>query len=219
MKLIAICGNKGHGKDTLADILANNHGYIKIAFGDVLKQAVIIMTEFSDKDFTQENKEIRSDKGSPRDYMIRVASAVRSINKYAFTEAIERRIMLEKSFNPNVKIIVSDLRFDEELEMIEQYGGYMIHIQRNKLYSKKLKKFLMNFVAPTIYCSKNLKLARFILRAFFFFNREERKLYGHHSEMNGLIYRFISPISIINDGTINDMEKVVAQFMNETSIF
>jgi hypothetical protein len=41
MKLLAISGWKGSGKDTVANYLISNHGYKRIAFADPLKDSVV----------------------------------------------------------------------------------------------------------------------------------------------------------------------------------
>jgi hypothetical protein len=37
MSIIAICGFQGAGKDTLADILVNNYGFIRVSFAGAVK--------------------------------------------------------------------------------------------------------------------------------------------------------------------------------------
>jgi hypothetical protein len=40
MNIIGICGPIGSGKDTIADILIKERGYIKLSFASALKDAV-----------------------------------------------------------------------------------------------------------------------------------------------------------------------------------
>jgi hypothetical protein len=48
MKLVGICGKAGAGKDTLADFLVQNHGFVKVSFADPLKRICREVYEFSD---------------------------------------------------------------------------------------------------------------------------------------------------------------------------
>ena len=48
MKLIAICGNAGCGKDTAADHLVNNYGFEKISFAGPIKKFGKRVFDFSD---------------------------------------------------------------------------------------------------------------------------------------------------------------------------
>jgi len=41
MKIIAISGLAGSGKDTAADFLVKNHGFCKISFADEMKRIVM----------------------------------------------------------------------------------------------------------------------------------------------------------------------------------
>ena len=56
--IIGIIGKKGSGKDTIADYLVKNHGFIKFAFADKVKEVCKAMFNMTDKDFTENNKEV-----------------------------------------------------------------------------------------------------------------------------------------------------------------
>jgi len=47
--IIGVCGLAGSGKDTVADILVKNHGFVKIAFADPMKRFCKEMFDFSDE--------------------------------------------------------------------------------------------------------------------------------------------------------------------------
>jgi hypothetical protein len=47
--IIAFCGQAGSGKDTAADFLVKNHGFVKVAFADVLKRVCREIFDFSDE--------------------------------------------------------------------------------------------------------------------------------------------------------------------------
>ena len=45
--LVGLSGLKGSGKDTCADYLVKNHGFIKVAFADPLKDALKVLFMFT----------------------------------------------------------------------------------------------------------------------------------------------------------------------------
>ena len=57
MIIIGLCGNKGHGKDTIADILVSKYNFKKLAFADVLKNSLKELFGWDDKSFSHDFKE------------------------------------------------------------------------------------------------------------------------------------------------------------------
>lgn len=47
MLIIGVCGKAGSGKDTIADILVRDHGFVKVAFADPLKRVCQEIFEFT----------------------------------------------------------------------------------------------------------------------------------------------------------------------------
>ena len=59
MKIIAICGFQGSGKDTLANILTKNYGYKKLSFGGTVKDVASIIFNWDRKMLEGDTKESR----------------------------------------------------------------------------------------------------------------------------------------------------------------
>ena len=55
--IIGICGRKRCGKDTIADYLVNNCGFIKYNFGDLVKKICKIMFDFTDDQISGDLKD------------------------------------------------------------------------------------------------------------------------------------------------------------------
>jgi len=49
LMIIGLCGVAGSGKDTVADFLVKNHGFVKVAFADPLKRICKDVFDFSDE--------------------------------------------------------------------------------------------------------------------------------------------------------------------------
>jgi len=151
MSIIGLSGYKGSGKDTVADYLVENHGYIKVAFADFLKNALKELFNWNDDNFNQNNKEkIDPYWGvTPRKMCQEMGTEFLRIycksfisldfnlpngDPYKSTFHI-KRINQEviKLLNAKANIIFSDVRFQDELDYIKKIGGSIIRISRDSV--------------------------------------------------------------------------------------
>ena len=58
MNIIAVTGRKYNGKDSIADYLVKNHGYIKLSFADQLKKALELLFNFDHEKLYGSKKEV-----------------------------------------------------------------------------------------------------------------------------------------------------------------
>jgi len=144
--LICIIGNIGVGKSTVAEILKNND-YVELTFASPVKDiALILGFDYKDVYGTQEDKLKINDfwSVSGREFMQKFATDImrNKLNKHIDLNLDRKTIwvrLCEKKIidllNNNKKIIVSDGRFPDEIDMIKQLGGKIIKIQRsNNIY-------------------------------------------------------------------------------------
>lgn len=149
MMIIGIIGKKGSGKDTIADYLVKNHGFIRFAFADKVKEVCKAMFNMTDKDFIEKNKEVLKP-----DWNISPRQALQ-----LFGTDIGRKILPEKipelkkilpfpegiwirhfiiwyqeqlKINPRVKVVISDVRFLDEAETVKTYDGKLWKVIRDK---------------------------------------------------------------------------------------
>ena len=145
--LVCIVGNIGAGKSTVADIL-KNRGYEEIMFAGPVKEIGLILG-FENKELygSQEDKlKINEFWGvSGREFMQKFATDVmrnelpKHINMNMDNKTIWVRLCEKKisdMLKDNKKIIVSDGRFPDEIDMIKNLGGKIIKIVRNNSYKK-----------------------------------------------------------------------------------
>ena len=152
MIIIGIIGKKGSGKDTIADYLVKNHGFIRFAFGDKVKDVCKAMFNMTNKDFTEKNKEvIKSDWNiSPRQALQLFGT---DICREILTEKIpelKKVLPFKEGFwirhfiiwyqdqlkiDPKVKVVISDIRFLDEAETVKTYNGIIWKVLREtKIY-------------------------------------------------------------------------------------
>ena len=131
-KLIGVTGNANVGKDTLADyIIKQNNTFIKHAFAKPIKDIMINELGFTEQQcYNQTLKHIKNDFWdiTPRDAMLLIGTQLfRKQWRFDFwVKLTEHKIL--KQLNQN--IIICDVRFDNEAEMIKKYGGKIILVTR-----------------------------------------------------------------------------------------
>jgi len=149
--IIGICGFQSAGKDTIAEYLINNHGYQKLSFASALKDIVSVLFGWPrDKleGLTKEDREWREQVDpwwsrslkmpqlTPR-YVLQYFGTYLFRNHWhpdIWVKAVENKIIeiSSKHITSEAKIVVTDCRFENEINMLLRYGGKIIHVHRNK---------------------------------------------------------------------------------------
>lgn len=139
--LIAFCGYKQVGKDTSADYFVNNYNYIKYSFAMPIKEGVKYLFGFSDKQVYDEKLKDTIDiryNVTPRKILQVFGTDIFQFELPKFIPELKSRkrnhwVLLFKEWyekNKNLNIVISDLRFPHEAQIIKDLGGYVIRIHR-----------------------------------------------------------------------------------------
>lgn len=132
-RLFGITGRAGAGKDTVADYLGLDHGFMKIAFADPLRSAASSMFGVDHRHFHD-----RKLKGaehlywgmSPRRMLQLLGNdAVKSV--FGPDIWVKRWRLSYSAVRDTDHVVVPDVRFDLEAEHIREVGGVIIHVTRN----------------------------------------------------------------------------------------
>lgn len=131
-KLFGLTGAAGCGKDTVASFMVSDHGVLPTSFAGPLKEAAMFLFGF-----TKEDLEDRAKKEAPLPYW---GISPREILQRMGTEAmrntfgdnfwLRRWFITYSQFKDTDDVVVSDVRFENEAEMIRSLGGTIIHIIR-----------------------------------------------------------------------------------------
>lgn len=140
MIVVGMTGAAGSGKDTFANILVEKHGFTRLAFADALRQMLFDVDPM-----------VGDDLGSPEylhDYMTldgaidwdqakrfsdarrllqNLGVALRNIDPDFWVEIVSDKIW-EASKDRDARIVVTDVRFPNEVDMIRDYYGELVHI-------------------------------------------------------------------------------------------
>jgi len=143
--LIGICGFQSSGKDTIADYLIKEYGFIKMSFASVLKDIISIMFGWSrDKleGLTKEDREWRETVDSWWSNTLKIPQLTpRYVMQYFATDLFRNQFhpdiwvkIVENKINnlsESKNIVFSDCRFENEINMIVRLGGKIIQVHRN----------------------------------------------------------------------------------------
>ena len=132
VRLIGLVGKAGSGKDTLADEIAAD-GWEKVAFADSLKRMCIDYLGLSHDDaYTQEGKmRMNPHWGmTNRTILQKVGTdAMRNgFDKDVWVKILQIRI--RRMLDEGRKVVITDCRFDNEAQMVEDMGGLVVEVVR-----------------------------------------------------------------------------------------
>jgi len=151
MQLIAICGFQGSGKDTVAAILVE-HGFVKMSFAGLLKDIISILFQW-DRDLlegiTMESRRWRETVDewwatrlhipdlTPRYVLQHIGTDVfrNHFHPDIWVAALERKLINHMNSKNLNKVVITDCRFSNEIEMIRKLNGLFVHVHRGNLPS------------------------------------------------------------------------------------
>ena len=154
--IIGLCGTQGSGKDTVANILISEYGFVKLTFASTLKDVVAILFSWPRdllEGLTEESRLWRetvddfwSEKLSisgftPRKALQMIGTDLFRIhfNNDIWINIVENNIGVMLKNNPNTNIVISDCRFANEFTLIKQFpDSHIITILRENNSTNKI---------------------------------------------------------------------------------
>ena len=143
MERVGLCGFKGSGKDTIADNLVKNNGFIKYNFANPVKDISKILFNLSEEQLNGSKKEDIDDRWglSPRTIMQRLGTEFGQYKIYDLFPELKKKIENKKLWltifenflnnNKDKKIVVADVRFKHEIEFLKKHNFNIIKINRD----------------------------------------------------------------------------------------
>jgi len=141
-KIIAICGWQGSGKDTIADYLVNFHGFRRDSFAATLKDAISVIFGWDRELLEGRTTESRAWREQVDVWWAKKlnipALTPRWILQYWGTEVCRNGFhddiwvasLENKIRKTNNNIVISDCRFPNEINIIQDAGGQVIWVKR-----------------------------------------------------------------------------------------
>lgn len=133
IRLVGLVGKAGSGKDTLADEIAVD-GWEKVAFADSLKHLCMDYLGLSHDDvYTQEGKMRENPVWGMTNRAILQKVGTEAMRN-GFDKDVWVKILgirIRKMLAEGRKVIVTDCRFDNECQLVEDMGGIVVEVVRD----------------------------------------------------------------------------------------
>lgn len=139
--IIGICGLIGSGKGTVGEILDVSYGFIPESFAKSLKDAVAVIFGWDRallEGNTKESREFREVKDDFWSKKLGYEVTPRLILQRFGTEAVRQGIgdgvwlnSLEKRLSPYSQYVITDVRFKNEIKLIQDLGGFIVCVERD----------------------------------------------------------------------------------------
>lgn len=140
--IISFCGFIGSGKDTAANYLVDNFNFEKESFAKTLKDVLSILFNWDRtllEGNTQESRVWRTqvdtwwsnrlgiDNFTPRWAMQNIGT---NVFRNCFHDEIWVAILENRLLNSNKNIVISDIRFENEMRLVKNLGGKIVKVSR-----------------------------------------------------------------------------------------
>ena len=130
--IIAFAGQKGSGKDTCADYLVEHYGYTKYAFATPIKDICRTLFDLSEEQLYGDLRETIDERYSqtPRQLLQKFGTDFcRDMIDQEFWINYFKR-WAKRTDLQNDKIVISDVRFQNEMDAVNDLGGRVFAIKR-----------------------------------------------------------------------------------------
>lgn len=146
--IIGFLGRKRCGKDTAANVLIKDKGFVRYAFGDPVKEVCRSMFCFNDEQLYGSKKEEVDPEWNitPRKAFQVIGTDFAQYSIYKQMPELEAKVPRrtfwvnrfnkwynkELTLNKNLKVVISDVRFQHEVDAIKKLNGIVVQISSNR---------------------------------------------------------------------------------------
>jgi dephospho-CoA kinase len=120
--IVGLIGKKGHGKDTFADYLVKEYGFVKLSFAEPLKRVckeLFLLTDRQLYDCHEKEKVDERWGKSPRQLMQIIGTDI--LRKYYDEDIWVNLLLKNMEQNLNKNIVICDIRHPNELDAVMSF--------------------------------------------------------------------------------------------------
>lgn len=130
--LIGILGKKRSGKDTVASFIQAEYGFKRLAFADPIKKIVAAIDPYVDEFGTRLSSLQLSDDDIKKDYP-EYRRLLQALGTEGLRDTINENFWIDillKEAQRYENVVISDVRFVNEVKAIKMSGGYIWKVER-----------------------------------------------------------------------------------------
>ena len=142
--IIGFCGQAGAGKDTIADYLIKKYNFEKIPLAKPLKEACSILFDLNEEQLYGSLKETEDEnwKTTPRIilqyfgtdiFRNDIKKIIPGLGDNFWINLFKKKYLNKKKDNKDLRVVVSDIRFKNEIDVVQELGGLVIKIIRTNM--------------------------------------------------------------------------------------
>jgi hypothetical protein len=140
--VIGLVGKAGHGKDSIGDVLEQQYGFNRYAMAKPLKDAIEILFGFTENQLYGSKKEVVDPRWgvSPRRVLQFFGTEIcRNMfpklmptikDRFWINHLLHHVAQLHEEYEDNYSLVVTDIRFINEAEVIQELNGILIKVIR-----------------------------------------------------------------------------------------
>jgi len=130
--VIALVGEAGSGKDSIADVLCEKFDFERHAFAEPLKKSCQEIFGFTDEQLHDRNKKEEVDEEwsrSPREMFQQVGTLLREIDEDVWLKIMQKK--LKKAQEKNKDVVVTDCRYENEARFLRsEHDAILVRVVR-----------------------------------------------------------------------------------------
>jgi len=132
--LVGLIAKAGAGKDTVASILVTRHNYVRIAFADALRAVLRATDPYIDSPGVRLSQVLAPHGWERAKQLPEVRRLLQDLG-VAVREHIGEDTWVDVAMRqvdaiPDVPVVITDVRFPNEVKAIVDRGGYLVRIER-----------------------------------------------------------------------------------------
>lgn len=145
--IVGLTGLIGSGKDTVADYLIANHGFVQLSFAESVKDALAVIFGWDREMLEGKTKEHRETRNKVDVWWAKELGIPHFTPRWAMTTfgtdvmrkhfddriwmlSVKDKITRLQQKDPKVNIVISDARYVNELNMLRELGAMLFEITR-----------------------------------------------------------------------------------------